>query len=126
MQALLAAHPTLRDDLRRVYAATFAPDTSQQQDHLEQHSGGTYRGQRGRGRGFGYRGRGGGRGGRGGRDTVPWTPKKGENDALYVLKGIRQGKRDGDTEGMKEFVKLVGEIYGSATIPDEETEQYGD
>ncbi|KAF2808739.1 uncharacterized protein BDZ99DRAFT_389189 [Mytilinidion resinicola] len=126
MQALLTSHPTLRDDLRKVYAATFARDPSQQQDHQEQRSGGTHRGHMDRGRGFGTRGRGRGRGGRGGADTAPWTPKKGENDALYMLKGIRQGKRDGNAEGMQEFVKLVGEIYGSANIPDDEAEQHGD
>jgi len=43
-----------------------------------------------------------------------------------MLGGMRRGKCDGDAEGMKEFVKLVGEIYAGADSLDNQVEEYGD
>jgi hypothetical protein len=43
-----------------------------------------------------------------------------------MLGGVRSGKWDGDAEGMKEFVKLVGEIYGGADPLDNQVEEDGD
>lgn len=44
---------------------------------------------------------------------VKWTQKKGDSDAMGLLKGIRDGKeRAEDKEGMAEFVQLVDELFG--------------
>lgn len=72
---------------------------------------------RGRGafRGRGGRGRGRGRGGWGGGNEMPrWTPKQGDNDALRMLKGLRQGSTAEETDGIGEFVRLVEGMYGDA------------
>lgn len=43
-----------------------------------------------------------------------------------MLRSVREGNWQGDGEGMKEFVKLVGEIYGGSKTPDNEIQQDGD
>ncbi|OCK85712.1 hypothetical protein K432DRAFT_421536 [Lepidopterella palustris CBS 459.81] len=107
IQALLTTHPTLRDDLRKIYAATLAPDPSQSEhnNHF-------------RGRGCGFRNRGSGRGwfrgGGRGRDVPEWTPERGERDALWMLRRAREGRWDGDAEGVREFVRIIGEAFGGA------------
>jgi len=40
-----------------------------------------------------------------------------------MLRAVREGNWHGDSEGMKEFVKLVGEIYGGANNPDNGVEE---
>ena len=64
------------------------------------------RGWRGRGRGVGrWRGGGGG-------ETPKWTAKKGDKDAMRMLKGLREGKRgETEKEAVGAFVRLVGEIF---------------
>ncbi|KAF1852151.1 uncharacterized protein K460DRAFT_362917 [Cucurbitaria berberidis CBS 394.84] len=108
-QALLKTHPDLLSSLQRVYAKTIEPDP---EDEARRH-----RLERQAFRGRGSRGR--GRGGRGGRwnsqDEEPrrWTPKKGDADAMRLLKGIREGKgREKEKEAMAEFVSLVEEVCG--------------
>lgn len=69
-----------------------------------------------RGRGARGRGRGRGRGGRGGwhgEDREErWTPKKGDKDAMAVLKEIRDGEtQDDEKEAMAQFVGLVDELF---------------
>jgi len=71
------------------------------------------RGTRGRGRG-----RGGGRGGRGGWNgheerEERWTQKKGDKDAMGVLKELRSAQARGEEkDGMVQFVGLVEELFG--------------
>jgi hypothetical protein len=70
-----------------------------------------------RGRGTRGRGRGRGRGGRGGWNGEDreerWTPKKGDKDAMAVLKGIRDTEGDeNEKEAMAQFVGLVDELFG--------------
>ncbi|KAF2256785.1 hypothetical protein BU26DRAFT_527061 [Trematosphaeria pertusa] len=105
-QELLKAYPTLLPMLQRIYAATIEPDP---EDGPQSRRRGGYRG---RGRGY----RGGGRGGRGGwaNDEGPrWTQKKGDADAMKMLKGLRDGKRAGEEkEAMTAFVGLVEETFG--------------
>ena len=63
------------------------------------------------------RGRGRGRGGRGGWNGEEreerWTPKKGDKDAMAVLKGIREGENNqSEKDAIAEFVGLVEELFG--------------
>lgn len=71
-----------------------------------------------RGRGSRGRGRGRGRGGRwNSRDEEPkrWTQKKGDADAMGLLKGIRDGKgREKEGDAMEEFSRLVEDIFGES------------
>jgi hypothetical protein len=63
------------------------------------------------------RGRGRGRG-RGGFDDREgrWTQKKGDADGMKMLKGLRDGKNgDKETDGMKAFVGLVEEVFGTGS-----------
>ena len=105
-QYLLKTHPTLLSSLQRVYAKTIEPDPEDVARRLRLER------QFSRGRG----GRGRGRGGRwNNRDEEPrrWTQKKGDADAMGLLKGIRDGKgREKEKESMAEFVTLVEEIFG--------------
>ncbi|KAL5387602.1 hypothetical protein DPSP01_003397 [Paraphaeosphaeria sporulosa] len=115
-QTLLKSNPTLLSTLQRVYAATIKPEDGDAPQR---------RGMRGRGgsRGRGGRGRGRGRGGWGGGDGTPrWTQKQGDNDALTILKSLREGNTTEGTSGMGEFVRLVEEMYGDA----KQTEGEGD
>jgi hypothetical protein len=98
----------LLTSLQRVYAKTIKPDPEDEQRRrmLERNAF----------RGRGTRGR--GRGGRGGWNRNEereerWTQKKGDNDAMAELKGIRdaQGK-EGEKDAMAEFVELVEELFG--------------
>ena len=98
---LLKRYPTLLSTLQRIYAATIEPDPEQE-----------WRRQRAfqnwRGRGRGGRGRGSDRGG-----GPKWTQKKGDADALRDLKRIRERDNgDEEMEGVGEFVRLVGELFG--------------
>jgi hypothetical protein len=101
---LLKTYPTLFPTLQNVYAATIEPD---HEDEARRH-----RLARGGFRGRGSRGRGRGRGGfddRGGR----WTQKKGNEDGMKMLKGLRDGKSgDKEKEGMVAFARLVEEVFG--------------
>ncbi|PSN61217.1 hypothetical protein BS50DRAFT_461228, partial [Corynespora cassiicola Philippines] len=94
-QELIKAHPTLLASLQRIFAATIEPDPDDQR-----------RSRRG-GRGGRYRGR-----GRGGREER-WTPKKGDADAMKLLKGVREGAGTSEEqEAVAEFVRLVEETVG--------------
>ncbi|KAF2866172.1 hypothetical protein BDV95DRAFT_505772 [Massariosphaeria phaeospora] len=108
---LLEANPAALPLLQRIYAATIEPEP----DDNPAWRSGNYRGGRG-GRGGGYRGRGRGRGGRWGGGSQPsrWTQKKGDADAMRMLKGLREG-RSGDTEQdiISEFVALVEDMFGN-------------
>ncbi|KAL6710730.1 hypothetical protein ACN47E_007787 [Coniothyrium glycines] len=113
-QNLLQTHPTLLSTLQRVYGKTIEPDPEDEarRRRLERQ---TFRGRGSRGRG---RGR-----GRGGRWDRPerWTPKKGDSDAMGLLKVIRDGQgKDKEQEAMAEFVTLVGELFGGAEKEDVE------
>jgi hypothetical protein len=105
-QTLLKTQPTLLSILQRVYAKTIEPDPD---DDARRH-----RFERQAFRGRGSRGR--GRGGRwGGHSDRPerWTQKKGDADAMWLLKGIRDGKEnDKEREVMAEFVALLDEVFG--------------
>jgi hypothetical protein len=102
-QDLLKTYPTLLPTLQRVYATTIEPDP---EDRRMGRGGFRGRGMRGRGRG---RGRGGFNDDREGR----WNQKKGDADALKMLKGLRDGKSgDKEKEGMVAFGMLVEEMFG--------------
>ncbi|KAL5381341.1 hypothetical protein PMIN06_008873 [Paraphaeosphaeria minitans] len=107
-QTLLKSNPVLLSTLQRVYAATIKPEGGDAPQR---------RGMRGRGgfRGRGSRGRGRGRGGWGGADDTPrWTQKQGDNDALRILKSLREGNAAEGTSGVGEFVRLVEKMYGDS------------
>ncbi|KAF2190892.1 hypothetical protein K469DRAFT_657602 [Zopfia rhizophila CBS 207.26] len=129
LQELLKTHPTLLPALQRIYAATLEPDPEDANE--QKRSGfGHVRGGRGRrshfSRGRGDRGRGrfGGERGRGNEDRGgKWTEKKGEADALKLLKGFRDGKLGSAEEvAVGEFVRLVGETFGEGGVRDEKIE----
>jgi hypothetical protein len=106
-QDLLKTYPTLLPTLQRVYAATIEPDPEE--------GAGRRRFNRGGFRGRGSRGRGRGRGGFRGFDDreAKWTQKKGDADAMRMLKGLRDGKSgDKEKDGMAAFVQLVEETFG--------------
>ncbi|KAF2829987.1 hypothetical protein CC86DRAFT_392010 [Ophiobolus disseminans] len=106
-QDLLKSYPTLLPTLRRVYATTIEPDPEDEARRRRFARGGF--------RGRGTRGRGRGRGGFGGFDDREerWTQKKGDADAMRMLKGLRDGKAgDREKEGMLAFVQLVDEVFG--------------
>ncbi|KAF1832121.1 hypothetical protein BDW02DRAFT_455394, partial [Decorospora gaudefroyi] len=108
-QALLKTHPTLLSSLQRVYAKTIQPDPEEEtrRRRLERNA---FRGRGSRGRGRG-RGRGGNWGGE--QREHKWTPKKGDQDAMAVLKEMRDGSERGEEkDGMAEFVRLVESIFG--------------
>ncbi|KAF1939166.1 hypothetical protein EJ02DRAFT_352960 [Clathrospora elynae] len=112
-QDLLKTHPTLLASLQRVYAKTIKPDPEDEARRrmLERNSF------RGRGRGSRGRGRGGRGGSWGGHEEKEerWTPKKGDADAMGLLKGIREGNgREKEKESMAEFVALVEELFGQS------------
>ncbi|KAF1948430.1 hypothetical protein CC80DRAFT_431618 [Byssothecium circinans] len=99
---LLKMHPSLLPTLQKVYAKTIEPYPE------EVNRRGGYRG-----RGFGGRGRGRGRGGwHGNRDEVrKWTEKKGDADAMRLMKKIREGENgDDEMAALSEFVRLVQEV----------------
>ncbi|KAI8934793.1 hypothetical protein NX059_008478 [Plenodomus lindquistii] len=109
-QDLLKTHPTLLTTLQRVYAKTIEPDPEDEARPYRQSFRG--RGTRGRGRG----GRWGGHNDR----PAKWTQKKGDADAMGLLKGIRDGKgREKEKEGLQEFVQLVEEMFGGSDGGDE-------
>lgn len=65
----------------------------------------------------GFRGRGSrGRGGRwcahNDREQQKWTQKKGDADAMKMLKEFRSGDSGKEGEAMAAFVQLVDEMYG--------------
>jgi hypothetical protein len=98
-QDLLKTYPALLPTLQRVYATTIEPDP---EDRRMGRGGFRGRGMRGRGRG---RGRGGFNDDREGR----WNQKKGDADALKMLKGLRDGKSgDKEKEGMVAFGRCLG------------------
>jgi hypothetical protein len=46
------------------------------------------------------------------RKEERWTPKKGDADAMALLKDMREGNgRDKEKEAMGEFVALVEELF---------------
>lgn len=110
---LMSRYPGLRIQLQSVYGYTLEPPPSDSQDQ----STFNHRGRGGRGRGRGGRGGRGGRnfrGGRGGYGQQPqpsqWTQAKGEKEAANALKDMRN--KEGDTEGLAEFVQLITMKYG--------------
>lgn len=109
-QTLLKTHPVLLSSLQRVYAKTIEPDP---EDEARRHR---VESQAFRGRGSRGRGRGRGRGGRwNSRDeeSKKWTQKKGDADAMGLLKGIRNGKgMEKEKEAMEEFSQLIEELFG--------------
>ncbi|RMZ74299.1 HIT finger domain [Pyrenophora seminiperda CCB06] len=113
-QTLLKTHPALLPSLQRVYAKTIQPNPEdERRRRMLERSAFRGRGTRGR-----RRGRGGGRGGRGGWNgheerEERWTQKKGDKDAMGVLKEIRSAQtREGDKDAMAQFVGLVDELFG--------------
>ncbi|KAH9865135.1 hypothetical protein IAQ61_009082 [Plenodomus lingam] len=109
-QDLLKSHPTLLTTLQRIYAKTIEPDPDDEVRPFRQ----SFRGRGSRGRG---------RGGRwGGHNDRPakWTPKKGDADAMGLMKGIREGKgRDKEKEGLADFLLLVEDMFGEGDKMDE-------
>ncbi|EUC34766.1 hypothetical protein COCVIDRAFT_91707 [Bipolaris victoriae FI3] len=107
-QDLLKANPILLSTLQRVYAKTIQPDPEDERRRrmLERNMS--------RGRGSRGRGRGRGRGGRHWEEREErWTPKKGDKDAMAVLKSIRDGEdNQEEKEAMAQFVELVDELFG--------------
>jgi hypothetical protein len=76
--------------LQHVYATTIKPE----RDHRPRSN---------------YRGRGGYR-----NQDTGWTQKKGETDAMNMMKDLRDGKRgEKAQDAMAEFVRLVEETFGS-------------
>jgi NADH:ubiquinone oxidoreductase subunit F (NADH-binding) len=74
------------------------------------------------------RGRGRGRGGRfGGADHRPkWTPRKGDADAMRLLKRLRDGKQTSEEmEAIQEFVNFVEETLTSGKEMGEHEVQAG-
>lgn len=114
---LLKTYPSLLPALQRVYAKTIEPDPEDQpRSYAGNFRGGNYRG---RGRGRGDRGR--GRGDRFRNDDTPrrWTEKKGDADAMRMLKKTReQDKNDEEKEAMAAFVSLIEEVSGEGTNPE--------
>jgi hypothetical protein len=101
---LLKTYPTLFPTLQGVYATTIEPDPEDEARRRRMTRGGFRgRGSRGRGRGRGGFDIGGGR----------WTQKKGDEDAMKMLKELRDRKSgDKEKEGMLAFAKLVDEVFG--------------
>ncbi|KAJ4340688.1 hypothetical protein N0V87_002349 [Didymella glomerata] len=100
-QELLKQYPALLPILQRVYATTIEPD-----EHDQPRRGG-----RGGFRGRGSRGRG---RGRGGHNDAPhrWTQKQGDNDAMRMLKGLRErDDTDKEMQAMTAFLQLVEETF---------------
>lgn len=107
---MLRSQPTLLPALQRIYAATIEPEEGDEPRRAARGRGGM-RGWRGRGRGVG-RSRGGG-----GGETPKWTAKKGDKDAMRMLKGLREGKRgETEKEAVGAFVRLVGEIFAEGDM----------
>lgn len=103
-QELLKQYPALLPALQRVYAATIEPDEDNQ----------PRRGGRGGFRGRGSRGRG---RGRGGHKDAPhkWTQKQGDNDAMRMLRGLRErNETDKEMQAMSAFLQLVEETFADA------------
>lgn len=107
---LMSRYPDLRIQLQSIYGLTLEPpppDPADQQDGFSSF--------RGRGRG---RGRGGwrGRGRYGHTNQQPrqsqWNQAKGDKEAGDAFKRMRD--REGDTEGLAEFVKLITMKFGKA------------
>lgn len=107
---LMSRYPGLRIQLQSVYGYTLEPPPSEPQDQTSFN----HRGRGGRGRGRGGRGGRSFRGGRGGYGQQPqqsqWTQAKGEKEAANALKDMRS--KEGDTEGLAEFVHLITMKYG--------------
>ena len=91
--------------LQRVYATTIEPDPEDEARRRRARNSFRGRGTRGRGRGrggFGFDNR-----------EERWTQKKGDADALRMLKDLRDGEvGDREKEGMAMFVQLVDEVFG--------------
>ncbi|KAI1514064.1 hypothetical protein L13192_08882 [Pyrenophora tritici-repentis] len=109
-QSLLKTNQALLPALQRVYAKTIRPDPEDERRRrmLERNA---FRGRGTRGRG---RGRGGGRGGWNAHDEREerWTPKKGDKDAMGVLKEMRGAQASGEEkDAMELFVGLVEELF---------------
>ncbi|ORY13645.1 hypothetical protein BCR34DRAFT_480788 [Clohesyomyces aquaticus] len=109
-QELLKTHPALLASLQRIYAATIEPEPDDDAQPTARHA----QGGRGRGRGRGDRGkgRGGGRfAGQEGR-VWKWTQKKGDADAMRLLKRLREGKEGGkEQDAIVEFARMVSETF---------------
>ncbi|KAF1345482.1 hypothetical protein BDV97DRAFT_402062 [Delphinella strobiligena] len=107
---LMSRYPALRIQLQSVYGYTLEPPPSDSQDQPTFN----HRGRGGRGRGRGGRGGRNSRGGRGDYGQQPqqsqWTQAKGEKEAANALKDMRN--KEGDTEGLAEFVQLITMKYG--------------
>ncbi|KAF2792467.1 hypothetical protein K505DRAFT_376025 [Melanomma pulvis-pyrius CBS 109.77] len=90
-QELLKTHPELFSTLQHVFAATIEPERG---DRPRSH----------------YRG---GRGGKFRDQGSKWTQKRGDADAMKLLKGVRDGEKGDKVQGaMAEFVRLVEETFG--------------
>ncbi|KAF2470752.1 uncharacterized protein BDR25DRAFT_369199 [Lindgomyces ingoldianus] len=118
-QELLRTHPTLLSSLQRIYAATIEPRPADNPPTSFQHpyngrGRGSYsrgRGSRGRSRG-GYMRSGDHRHGDENRSRK-WSQKKGDADAMKLLKRLREGKEGGGEQAaIVEFVRLVEETFG--------------
>lgn len=99
--------------MQRIYAKTIEPDP---EDEARRNRFGrqTHRGRGSRGRG---------RGGRwGGHDDKPakWSQKKGDANAMDLLRVIRGDKgRDEEKAAMQEFAQLVEELFGKGEKDEE-------
>ncbi|KAF2131041.1 hypothetical protein P153DRAFT_287606 [Dothidotthia symphoricarpi CBS 119687] len=103
-QDLLKSNPTLLASLQRVYATTIEPDPEEEARRRRMTRGGF--------RGRGSRGRGGRWGGHSDREQPRWTQKKGDADAMRMLKGFRNEEDGQEGDGMAAFVQLVEEMFG--------------
>lgn len=113
---LMGRYPNLRIQLQSVYGLTLEPPPSDPQDQQSSF------GSRGRG-GRGGRGSGGWRGQRGryGQQSQQprqshWNQVKGDKEAADAFKRMRD--REGDSEGLAEFVKLITMKFGRAEDTD--------
>jgi len=93
LQRLFSQYPELRQQLKKIYAATQRPDNSSLGS--ASHQRGTYRG----------------RGGRGGRDGYnlserEWTPERGFQQGLKALQRLGNGSSF-DAEALQAFEMLI-------------------
>ncbi|OAL50149.1 hypothetical protein IQ07DRAFT_567878 [Pyrenochaeta sp. DS3sAY3a] len=102
LQTLLKTQPALLPLLQRIYACTIEP--SPEDEARRRRHDTSFRRGRGRGRG--------GRAGRARDEGRKWTAKKGDADAMGVLKRVREGKgEDGEREALGEFGEVVRGLF---------------
>lgn len=110
---LMSRYPGLRIQLQHIYSFTLEPDPQEQRGGFSD---------RGRGRGRGRGGRGSWRGQRGGfasqQRPSQWNQAKGDKEAYEAFKRMRE--KEGDEEGLGEFVRLIAMKFGAEA---EETEE---